>query len=253
MNSSKTSVKAIVPKKYFYTLSEVYFTLRGLLYTGNKFVCPCCGGHFSKFLTCGVIPRANAQCPKCGSLERHRLLWLYLKNKTNLFNEKLKVLHIAPEKIFQKTLKSLPNLDYTSADLSADFAMIKMDITSIQYEDNHFDVILCNHVLEHVMDDQKAMKELLRVLKPGGWAILQVPTDTKLDKTFEDPQIVSPEERERSFGRFDHVRVYGRDYGDRLEQAGFTVKVDDYVRELEDDTMQRYRLASEDIYFCSKN
>lgn len=247
----KKSVKALIPKKYKPGASQIYFNL---LYMGNRFICPCCNGHFRKFLPAGVKPRPNALCPRCGSLERHRLLWLYLRDRTNLFsNNIIKVLHFAPEHILQDLLSSLPNLDYISADLDSHLAMVKMDITNILYEDNSFDVILCSHVLEHVIDDQKAMKELFRVLKHGGWAILQSPIDIKRNKTFEDPGIVLPEDRERVFGQCDHVRIYGLDYKDRLEKAGFTVKVDGYVRELGVNIIQKYGLMKdEDIYFCTK-
>ncbi|MBE7444979.1 MAG: methyltransferase domain-containing protein [Planctomycetia bacterium] len=230
-------------------------SLKSLIYIGKQVACPCCSGNFRKFLPFGVKARENALCPRCKSLERHRLLWLYLKNKTNFFSDtdNLRVLHFAPEYFFQKIFKSMPNLDYISADLSSSSAMVKMDITNILYEDNSFDVILCCHVLEHIIDDHRALTELFRVLRPGGWAILQSPIDLKRDKTYEDTTIVSPQERERIFGLKDHVRIYGRDYKDRLEKAGFTVKVDAYVRELGDDMIKKYCLAKdEDIYFCMK-
>lgn len=128
-----------------------------------------------------------------------------------------------------------------------------MDITRIQFEDNTFDVILCSHVLEHVLDDQTAMSELFRVLKPGGWAILQSPIDFKRDKTFEDPDIVLPDDREKAFGLPDHVRIYGRDYEDRLKNVGFSVKMDDYVRTLGIDMVKKYGLPEdEEICFCVK-
>jgi len=147
----------------------------------------------------------------------------------------------------------MPNLDYLSADFAAEWAMEKMDITDIQYVDNTFDAILCNHVLEHIPDDKKAMKELSRVLKPNGWAILQVPLDPNLDKTFEDPSVTSPEERKRVFGQKDHVRIYGKDYKDRLEEAGFDVKVDNFVEELNEETVDKYGLRRDhNVYFCSK-
>ncbi len=223
------------------------------MYIGKQVTCSCCNGSFRKFLSYGVKARENALCPRCESLERHRLLWLYLKNKTNFFTDNLRVLHFAPEYFFQKTFKSMPNLDYISADLTSPFAMVKMDITNIVYEDNSFDVILCCHVLEHIIDDNRALMELFRVLKPGGWAILQAPIDLKRDKTFEDTNIVIPKDRERIFGQEDHVRIYGRDYKDRLEKAGFTVKVDAYGRELGDDMIKKYGLMKdEDIYFCTK-
>lgn len=232
---------------------QTYFSLRSLLYIGDQCTCPCCNGNFRKFLLFGINQRVNAQCPRCGSLERHRLLWLYLKNRTNFFVDNLKVLHFAPEYTFQVKFKLLPNIVYTSADLYSPIAMVKMDITNIDYHDNSFDVIFCNHVLEHIVDDRKAMRELFRVLRPGGWAILQSPIDQKLDRTFEDPSIVRPKDRERVFGRKDHVRVYGRDYKDRLEQVGFTVKLDSYVKDLGIDMIRKYGLmADEDMYFCTK-
>lgn len=250
MHSLKAAGRAIVPNKYYPVIREMYFTSRSLLYVGNKFVCPCCDGHFEKFMPGKAGP--NTICPRCNSYHRHRLMWLYFKNKTNLFSQNLKVLHIAPEYWFQKKFRDMPNLDYVSADLSSPLAMVKMDITNITYEDNYFDVILCNHVLEHVTDDQKAMQEFRRVLNPSGWAILQVPIDNKLDRTFEDPKIVLPEERERMFGQSDHVRRYGRDYKDRLEKAGLTVKVDNYVMDLGTEMREKYSLGGDQIYFCTK-
>ena len=244
-------VKAIVPERYHPTLGEVHRICRSFLYIGNRYICPCCGWRFRKLLPYGNKKRLNVGCPRCNSAERHRLLWLYLKNKTNLFSDNLKVLHFAPEYIFQKTLRFMSNLDYISVDLNSPSAMVKMDITNILYKDNSFDVILCSHVLEHVVDDRKAMRELFRVLKPGGWGILQVPI--LRDKTFEDPSIVSPEDRERIFGQKDHVRKYGLDYKDRLEGAGFTVKVDEYIRELGVHSVRTYGLkGNETIYFCTK-
>jgi SAM-dependent methyltransferase len=265
MNSLKASLNPVIPDSYRKTWrnwkrsyrdyqEELQAQWRGWQYAGDRKVCPCCGGKFREFLTYGVDPRPEVMCPRCSSLERHRLLWLYLQNKTNFFRDSLKVLHIAPEQWFQKKFKALPNLDYLSSDLEAEWAMEKMDLTDIHYPEASFDVILCNHVLEHIPDDAKAMRELYRVLKPGGWAILQVPLDPKRATTYEDFSITSPQEREKAFGQFDHVRVYGQDYGDRLAAAGFNVKRDRYVQEdLSEAERQTYALrAEEDIYFCSK-
>ncbi len=247
--------KAVIPIQYHGKAAEIYqdrdSIMRAAPFIGIKFFCPCCGWYLRKFLPFGVKLRPNALCPRCHSLERHRLLWLYLKDSTNLFTDHLRVLHFAPEHLFNRAFKSLDNLDYTTADLDPNRAMIEMDITNITYEDNSFDVILCSHVLEHVMDDKKAMSELFRVLSPGGWAILQVPV--LREKTYEDPAVVAPEERERLFGQRDHVRIYGLDYRDRLESAGFNVKVDGYVRKLGSAKIRRYGLSKgEDIYFCTK-
>lgn len=180
-------------------------------------------------------------------------MWLYLNNKTNLFCDNLNVLHFGPEFIFQKQFRKMPNLNYTSADLDSPPGMIKMDITNITFEDCSFDVILCSHVLEHVVEDLKAMKELFRVLKPAGWGILQVPIEKNREKTYEDPAIVSPKERALAFGQNDHVRIYGRDYKNRLESAGFSVNIDSYTKGLSPETIKTYVLdESEDIYLCTK-
>ena len=250
MAFSTLIAKTLAPGRYRPAIEKVY---RQFLYLGNRLVCPCCKGHFRKFLPFGVVQRPNACCPNCQSLERHRLLWLYLQNRTNLFSDRLKVLHVAPEYVLNLALRARNNLDYVTADLNSRLAQVKMDITNIPYEAKSFDVILCNHVLEHVVDDQKAMGELFRVLKPGGWAILQSPIDTSLEKTFEDFCIVSPEEREKAFGQRDHVRIYGRDYKERLEKAGFRVNVDRYAEEVGEELRKKYGLPKDEaIYVCAK-
>lgn len=255
MTSLTTKIKSIIPARYLPAAISSYYTIRSLAYLGNNFICPCCGGHFRRFLPYNKNkPDANNICPRCGSFERHRLLWLYLKNKTNIFEDNLKILHCAPEYCLQKQLIRNQNLQYIGADLDSPLANVKMDLTKIQYDDNYFDVIICNHVLEHIPNDRQAMKELFRVLKPGGWAILQVPIDPTLEKTFEDPNIISPQDRERLFGESNHVRMYGLDYKNRLQEAGFTVKVDKYVEELSANLIQKYGLLSNEyIYFCSKH
>lgn len=166
----------------------------------------------------------NVMCPVCGSSDRVRLLYLFLKSKTSLFTESVKLLHLAPEKPLSDIFIKHKNIDYLTADLNPEQVMVKMDITAIQFPDNTFDAILCNHVLEHIPDDRQAMKELFRVLKPGGWAILQVPVSKVLEQTYEDFTITSPLEREKHFGQKDHVRIYGNDYPQRLKGAGFIVE-----------------------------
>jgi predicted SAM-dependent methyltransferase len=200
--------------------------------------------------------RPNARCPNCGARDRTRLLWVYLENKTNLLHDELRVLHFAPERILEKRLKSQPNLDYVSTDLERPRAMVKADITELPFPDASFDVILCSHVLEHVEDDRKAMRELHRVLKPGGWGIVVVPISSRRSETFEDPTIVAPRDRERVFGQHDHVRIYARDFGARLEEAGFTVRVEDYRRELGETIARRYGLRRRRkpvIHLCLKD
>ncbi|GET43233.1 class I SAM-dependent methyltransferase [Microseira wollei] len=235
-------------RSLLFKIGTPFLQLRSLIYSGNQVYCPCCGNQFRKFLPFGAQKRPNAICPRCLSLERHRLLWLYLQNKTNLLSANLKFLHIAPEYLLKQAIATLPNINYLSADLQPQEAMVQMDITDIQYEDNSFEPILCSHVLEQVPEDWQAMKELCRVLKPGGWAILHVPLDPKLEKTLEGASDLTPEDRERLFGHHDHVRMYGRDYQQKLEPAGFTVKLEQYAQAKKSGLM-----PDEDIYFCTKS
>ena len=219
----------------------------------NALYCPCCDSNSADFLAFGVIPRKNAMCPVCHSLERHRTLWLYLQDRTNLFSQELYVLHFAPEEVLRRSLVNLPKLKYVTADIERGKAMLQIDITDIPFEAETFDVILCLHVLEHVPNDRRALDELYRVLKQDGWAILQSPVDKLRDRTFEDPAITSSQDRERLFGQGDHVRVYGRDYTERLERAGFTVIIEDYAQRLGRAQVERCALGKDlDIYFCSK-
>ena len=184
----------------------------------------------------------NRLCPNCLSLERHRLIWLYLKQRSNFFTAPLKVLHFAPEQPFLKRFKALKNLDYTTADLDSPIADLHLDVTNIDLPDNQYDVVICNHVLEHVNDVNKAFSEIKRILKPGGWAILMVPINPNVD-TWEDPSITDPEERKRCFGQYDHVRQFGRDYAQVLEKAGFKVDSDRIYYDLTEEQRQRMRLA----------
>lgn len=220
----------------------------------GPFICPCCGGRFGRFLPAGgAVKRPNRKCPGCGSLERHRAVWLYVKSRTNLLSADLRLLHFAPMPALHSILGSMPNLHYITADLNSPRAALKMDITDILFRDDVFDAVLCIHVLEHVEDDRRAMREVFRVLKPGGWAILHSPVDPARDRTLEEPGIVTAEERERLYGQKDHVRAYGCDYKDRLEEAGFRVTLDDYVRTLGPEVIARHRLGRElGLYFCVK-
>ncbi len=221
--------------------------------TTNGVECPICDGRFQAFLPFGVRPRPNALCPVCDSLERHRLLWLYLQIKTDFLKENLKVLDIAPTRVLSRKIAELPNIDYISIDLNSPLAMQFMDITSLTFPDNHFDCIFCYHVLEHIPDDNKAISELFRVLKPSGWAIIQVPVNEDIEKTLEDTKVTDPKEREKLYGQNDHVRLYGRDFKERLEKGKFYVTVDDFVSTLPLNQIKTYALdPNENIYFCRK-
>jgi glycosyltransferase involved in cell wall biosynthesis len=214
--------------------------------------CPCCKAHLRRFMPFWLDPDREARCPVCGSMQRHRLIWLYISRKTDLFNgHRKKMLHVAPEPQLARLFQKADYIDYISADLFDPNAMIKMDITDIPYPDNTFDVIYCSHVLEHVPDDSKAMREFHRVLKFGGWAILQVPIT--VDTTLEDATVNTDEQRERIFGQHDHVRRYGLDYKDRLIDAGFNVTADIFVQEMNEGVTSRFGLKrNEDVYFCRK-
>jgi SAM-dependent methyltransferase len=215
---------------------------------GNRFTDPIDGKSFRKFLPYGYeSPRENVLSPSTLSLERHRLLWLYLKNETEFFTKPLKVLHFAPEQAFYKRFKRLGKIEYTTTDLNSPLADVKADICNLPFPDNAFDVILCNHVLEHIPNDTKAMHELYRIMKPGGWGIFQIPQDLKRENTFEDDSITDKKERAQIFGQYDHVRIYGRDYFDKLRSIGFTVEEVDYTQILAPESVQKYRLAEGEI------
>jgi hypothetical protein len=215
---------------------------------GNKYTDPIDGRSFSKFLPYGYEQqRKNVLSPSTLSLERHRLLWLYLKDHTDFFTTPHKVLHFAPEQAFYNRFKNLNNLNYTTTDLNSPLADVKADICNLPFEDNSFDFIMCNHVLEHIPDDKKAMKELYRILQPGGTAILQIPQDLSREKTFEDDTITDPKERARIFGQYDHVRVYGRDYFEQLRSIGFKVEEVDLTSQMDPQLVDKYRLAKGEI------
>lgn len=218
------------------------------LYKGNNFIDPIDGKSYRKLLPYGYEKqRQNALSPGTLSLERHRLMWLYLKNETKFFTQKLKVLHIAPEQSFYKRFRKMKNLNYTTCDLNSPIADVKADIQELPFEDNSFDVIFCNHVLEHVENDKKTLKELFRVMKPEAWGIFQVPIRYQLEKSFEDPSITDHKERIEKFGQYDHVRVYGMDYYDTLESIGFRVEKVNLSKKLSDEEIRKYALEKNEI------
>jgi SAM-dependent methyltransferase len=213
---------------------------RPVLYRGTRVACPVCGHRFSSFLEHRGYP--DVRCSLCGSMERHRLLWLWLKAETDLFEAPLRVLHFAPEFGFRRRLAKLRNLDYRTADLRSRLADERFDITSIPHPDASVDVVLCNHVLEHVPDDHAAMAELRRILRPGGWAVVMCPIAAGRLKTLEDPSIEGPDRRLEVYGQEDHVRLYGADYADRLRAAGFEVEVVDYLDRLPESAVTLHKL-----------
>ncbi len=238
-----TIPRPILIRLSYWVRPIVSFLLRGKTYTD-----PIDGKSFSKFLPYGYgKQRENVLSPSTLSLERHRLLWLYLQKETNFFSTPAKVLHFAPEQAFYKRFRKLSHLDYTTTDLLSPLADVKADICNLPFDDDQYDVIFCNHVLEHIPDDTKAMQELYRVLRPGGMAILQIPQDLNRETTFEDDSITDPKERAEIFGQYDHVRVYGRDYFEKLRAIGFKVDEVDYTSVLSDEEVIKYCLAKGEI------
>ena len=248
-----------IPRPFLIKVSYWVRPLFAFYLRGSKYTDPIDGKSFRKFLPYGYgTQRLNVLSPGTLSLERHRLLWLYLKNETDFFkpNENLtntetrsalRVLHMAPEQCFLKRFKKLPHIDLVTADLYSPIVDVKADICDLPFDDNSFDVIFCNHVLEHIPDDKKAMQELYRVLKKGGLAILQIPQDYSRETTYEDLSITSPEERMKHFGQYDHVRVYGSDYFDRLRAVGFKVDEVNYSKKLSEKEIDTYRLMKDEI------
>ena len=237
-----------IPRPMLINLSIFLRPLIVLFFKGSNFTDPIDGKSYRKFLPYGYgKQRANALSPGTLSLERHRQMWLYLQNETDFFTAKLKVLHIAPEQEFVRKFKKMKNLDYTSADLFSPIVDVKADIVDLPFEDNSFDVIICNHVLEHIVDDRKAMSELYRVMKSGGWGIVQVPMKNSLEKTYEDFTITDPKERQKHFGQYDHVRWYGMDYFDRLKSVGFEADVNFYSQKFSEEDIERFGLNKNEI------
>jgi predicted SAM-dependent methyltransferase len=238
----------LFPRPLLIQLSLIIKPLLVLVYKGTVYKDPIDGKTFSKFLAYGYEKqRPNVLSPSTLSLERHRLLWLYLQWKTDFFTRPQKLLHFAPEQAFFKRFKDMENLEYTTTDLNSPIADVKADICDLPFEDNSFDTLICNHVLEHIKDDTKAMKELLRVLKPGGMAILQIPQDLSRASTFEDNSITDPKDRAKIFGQYDHLRIYGCDYFDKLREIGFHVEEVDLTSELTNKEVDYFRLSKGEI------
>lgn len=237
----------LVPRPWLITLSIWFQPLIKLYFKGSRFTDPIDGSSYRKFLPYGYkVSRPNALCPGTLSLERHRLLWLYLQRKTTLLKNKLKVLHIAPEQVFYSRFKSFNHWDYTTTDLYSPMADVKADICDLPFKDVTFDLILCNHVLEHIPDDIKAMEELYRVLKKGGTLIAQVPLEAERPTTFEDNSVTDKAKRTEIFGQYDHVRIYGKDYYQRLESVGFKTEGVDFLKELSTEEIVKFALPIEE-------
>lgn len=237
-----------IPRPLLIRLSYIVRPVLALFLYGTRYEDPIDGRTFRKFLPYGYgSPRDNVLSPSTLSLERHRLLWLWLERETDFFTKPRKVLHFAPEQAFYKRFRKSTHLDYTTTDLNSPLADVKADICELPFGENSYDLIFCNHVLEHIPNDRKAMQELYRVLKPGGMAILQIPQDLSRATTFEDDTITDRDERAKIFGQYDHVRIYGQDYFEKLRAIGFKVEEVDYTNQISLYEVDRYRLAKGEI------
>ncbi len=267
----KSAIKKIIPFTFGQKLRGFWQKAQAAYYKGDRYFCPFCGNSFRKMLPggsdfpvikekkiAGAGRRDNCVCPRCYSTDRDRLIFLYITHKTNMLTKPINLLHIAPDGAIRVWLSSQPNIKYTMGTkhhegfyYTKDISII--DITELDYKDNSFDLILCNHVLEHIPEDRKAMEELFRVLRSGGYAILQVPISVILEKTYEDSSITRPKDREKYFGQFDHVRIYGQDYPERLRETGFQVQIYNPMKETwKVDNIDKYALNKEEDLFVAK-
>ncbi len=218
-----------------------------LRHRGDAVECPCCGRRWAAFAA--DWNRPGAVCPGCGSHERHRALWLYLRDEVGVGERPLEMLHFAPEHALDMNLSGIEGLRRITADLDGEGVDRAVDITAMPFADASFDAVVCSHVLEHVGDDRAAMRELRRVLRPGGWAAVMVPIDPSLPATYEDASIVDPGDRERAFWQHDHVRLYSPDIAERLRQAGLAVRAVAIVDALPAGAADRYGLLEDETVF----
>ena len=240
----------LIPRKYLQRFSHWGTRFLSLFYMGRGVVCPVCHHHYRKFLPYGyVLLRENALCPHCLALERHRLMYIWLREQTNFFAQPHKILHIAPEYCFLQRFEQQFGTAYITADLESPLAKVQLDVQKMPFPEASFDVVICNHILEHVPDDALALREIFRVLKPGGWGLILSPINPERAVTYEDPSIVTPREREKHFKQKDHVRDYGLDYPQRLEKAGFRVTSDRYAHTLTPARVKLHALPLDEVMY----
>ncbi|MGI9029860.1 MAG: class I SAM-dependent methyltransferase [Ilumatobacteraceae bacterium] len=255
LNRLREPAKRVIPRCVRAPLNRAYFGLISLYYRGGERFCPCCEHRVKAFLpysTYGKEPATNAQCPVCGCLARHRLTWRFLDRNVGLGQAPTRLLHFAPEAILARRLRSVPEVDYLSADIDSPAAMVRLDIMDIAEPDASFDAVVCSHVLAHVPDDRLAIAELHRVLRPGGWAVVQTTVDESR-ATFEDATARSADERLAAYGQVDLWRTYGHDIVDRLRRPGFdvtTVRADDVLDVTDGYTADQLGLDGSPLYFC---
>jgi SAM-dependent methyltransferase len=242
------TLKSLVPQRHRRRYRTLVRRARGLALRGDGVTCPCCGHSFRRFLPWGRPKRMNAMCPHCGALERHRFLWLYLQREKRILSTPLRLLHVAPEPTIRGHLQPLPALRYVTIDRFNDDVTARCDLHELPFADGSFDAAICYHVLEHVDDDRRCMREIHRILKPGGWAVFEVPIRRSEPRTHEDPSVTDPRERFRLFGQEDHVRRYGMDFFTRLAEAGFGVKPGRYDEVMPADLVQRHAIWPDALF-----
>lgn len=245
-----------IPRRWLQRLAGWMVPIMGILYLGRGRRCPICGTQRRKFMPYGyVTSREDALCPHCLSLERHRMIWLWITRSTTLLIDHPRLLHIAPEvslmNHFNKVYRD--SGEYITADLESPLAKIHFDVQQIPLADNSIDVVICNHLLEHVDDDRKAMRELYRVLHPAGWGIMLVPEERQRATTFEDDTITDPKLRTELFGQYDHRRIYGRDYDERLRESGFRVERIAVESIATEEERKLYSLGNDDLVVVYKD
>jgi SAM-dependent methyltransferase len=215
---------------------------------GNRVRCPLCGHSFASFK---ADNRPDALCWRCGSHERHRAQWLLLERRPELLAGARSLLHFAPEWALRRRLGQIEGLRYVTADLDPVGVDLRVNLTDTGLPDASFDAVICSHVLEHVSDDAAAMRELARIVAPGGWCLVMVPLDLQRERTYEDPSISAPEDRARAFWQYDHVRLYAADIGERLAAAGFAVERIRPCTEFGAEAMSQCRIGeAEVIWLC---
>lgn len=252
-------------RMYKQTRSSLRMSIARVKHRGHEERCPMCRASIRRYLPHGLDHpvleqldivgggrREHARCPVCLCTDRERLVYLYLKHVSGTLGTACDVLHIAPELSLERLMQSQEQIQYLTGDLQSPDVMMELDLCNLKLEDNSFDVVLCNHVLEHIPEDMKAMREIHRVLRPNGFAVLQTPISHSLDQTLEDPAVTTDAQREATYGQWDHVRVYARDYAERLRAAGFRVEIIDWtgepgLRELG----KRYRLNPREMLYVA--
>jgi SAM-dependent methyltransferase len=247
---SLAAMKAAVPPRYKQAARRAFLRAAAITSTGSAVCCPCCGRESARFVR---FHGEHDQCPGCGSLMRHRALLLLLRERFGFPGRGGRVLHVGPARAVSTWLDAHEQLEYVSVDLDSPVAKVHADATQLPFEDESFDFAMCVHVLEHIPDDRKALGEFFRVLRPGAQAIFQVPP-SDLETTREDFDVITdPGERERLFGQYDHVRLCGADYPQRIAEAGFEVTREDFVAGLDEAARRRHGLRTgEPFDLCVK-